>query len=74
MRHGHLSKVRCHLEVCLKARERLQEWLEKGAPSNKAAFPTNSDLREVGAILKRHAEELAPLRQRLSKASGPGKS
>lgn len=71
---GHLSKVLRHLEMGRKTRERLQEWLEQGAPPNMAAFAANNDLREVGAILKRHAEELAALGQRLSDASAPGRS
>lgn len=61
---GHLSKVLRLLTMGQRTRDRLQKWLDFPDDSERVEVMGADDLVRLGAMLKRHCEELAHLSRR----------
>jgi transcriptional regulator with XRE-family HTH domain len=62
---GHLSKVLRTMEMGRRTRDRLQKWLDHADQADLVDTVGPDDLLQIGAMLKRHCDELARLSRRL---------
>jgi hypothetical protein len=62
---GHLSKVLRTTEMGRRTRDRLQKWLDHPDQSEFQQAVGPDDLLQIGAMLKRHCDELALLSRRM---------
>lgn len=66
---GHISKVLRSLEMGRRTRDRLQKWLDHPGESELRDALGPDDLLRIGAMLKRHCDELALISRRVRAAS-----
>ncbi|CAN5374900.1 hypothetical protein BH09PSE3_BH09PSE3_23780 [soil metagenome] len=62
---GHLSKVLRTMEMGRRTRDRLQKWLDHADQVEFQDAVGPDDLLQIGAMLKRHCDELALISRRI---------
>jgi transcriptional regulator with XRE-family HTH domain len=68
---GHLSKVLRTMKMGRRTRDRLQKWLDHADHADFQHAVGPDDLLQIGAILKRHCDELAQLSRRMRAGATP---